>query len=72
MAELTFTSKHAVLVDVRRLARFSSPVPTLKIRLAGWPERSFSTTDRALSALVSKGLLSKPRRGYYLPTEENA
>jgi len=33
-----------------------------------WTSRS--VVDRALAALVSKGLLSKPRRGYYVPTEE--
>ena len=66
MAELT--PLQGAVLDMAR----TSPAPVTPIqvfdRLLQVP--SYDAVLRALAALVSKGLLSKPRRGYYLPTEE--
>lgn len=71
MAELTWLEAR-VLDRVRVRAAAGEPVPCWRVLqdLARWA--SSTTIRRALASLVSKGLLSKPRRGHYLPTEENA
>jgi Mn-dependent DtxR family transcriptional regulator len=69
MAELT-ERQSSVLELVRRLCGSGRPASASTIRKAAWWADAPSV-DAALRSLTAKGLLSKPRRGYYLPTEEN-
>jgi hypothetical protein len=73
MAELTAHEAY-VLGQVRKWhEHHGGPVECDLARGVGFePKPSYGQANRALASLVSKGLLSKPRRGYYLPTEENA
>jgi len=63
--------ERAVLSNVRRWhAHHGAPVAADFARGLDLRGPSYDQATRALRSLVSKGLLSKPRRGYYLPTEE--
>ena len=62
--------ERAVLSNVRRWhAHHGGLVAADYARGSGWGGLSYDQATRALRSLVSKGLLSKPRRDYYLPTE---
>jgi hypothetical protein len=75
VVELSNVEAHALSI-VRSLHHsfgfFADGVPTREVLDALAPTFGVAPVREALRSLVSKGLLSKPRRGYYLPTEENA
>jgi hypothetical protein len=48
---------------------FPSGVPTWWIR-SRVAAASYDQADRALSSLVAKGLIFRPKRGFYMPTSE--
>lgn len=70
MAELS-REEADVFSVTRRLARRLGRAPSVEaVRIGTFMKAR--EVDRALASLTAKGLLSKPRRGYYLPNEEDA
>jgi hypothetical protein len=71
MAELN-DAEAVVLRTVRRECRFGDPVARHELgrRLAG--HVGASVLNQALQSLIESGLVRRPSRGFYMPTEEES
>lgn len=69
MAGLTENEKF-VMDALRHRRTAGDGVRTFQVAASVLHLMGYDSVVKALRSLVSKGLLSKPRRGYYLLTEE--
>lgn len=70
MPELT-PNEAAVLGVVRHETRLGDPVRSADVQhRASGRGVAYEATTRALRSLLDQGLLTKPSRGFYLPTRE--
>ena len=70
----TLTHNEAVVLGiVRQQARQGDPVAAGTIKSKAQPQNvAYDQVDRALRGLIALGKVTRPSRGYYLPTESNA